>query len=45
LLLIAFLSVNAPHGHLSLALASVVQGDAVNCNNSQSFEFQNVIKD
>jgi len=32
LLLIAFLLVNAPNCHLSLVLASVVQGDAVNCN-------------
>jgi len=32
LLLVAFLLVNAPNCHLSLALASVVQGDAVNCN-------------
>jgi len=34
LLLVAFLSVNAPNCHLSLVLASVVQGDAVNCNSS-----------
>jgi len=32
LLLVAFLLVNAPNCHLSLVLASVVQGDAVNCN-------------
>jgi len=32
LLLVAFLLVNAPNCHLSLLLASVVQGDAVNCN-------------
>jgi len=32
LLLLAFLFVNAPNCHLSLVLASVVQGDAVNCN-------------
>jgi len=32
LLLVAFLLVNAPNCHLSLALASVVQGDAVHCN-------------
>jgi len=32
LLLVAFLLVNAPNHHLSLVLASVVQGDAVNCN-------------
>jgi len=31
-LLVAFLLVNAPNCHLSLVLASVVQGDAVNCN-------------
>jgi len=36
LLLVAFLLVNAPNCHLSLVLASVVQGDAVNCNISQS---------
>jgi len=35
LLLVAFLLVNAPNCHLSLVLASVVQGDAVNCNSSQ----------
>jgi len=34
LLLVAFLLVNAPNHHLSLVLASVFQGDAVNCNNS-----------
>ena len=32
MLLVAFLLVNAPNCHLSLVLASVVQGDAVNCN-------------
>jgi len=32
LLLVAFLLVNAPNCHLSLVLASVVQGDVVNCN-------------
>jgi len=32
LLLVAFLLLNAPNCHLSLVLASVVQGDAVNCN-------------
>jgi len=32
LLLVAFLLVNAPNCHLYLVLASVVQGDAVNCN-------------
>jgi len=31
-MLVAFLLVNAPNCHLSLVLASVVQGDAVNCN-------------
>ena len=31
LLLVAFLLVNALNCHLSLVLASVVQGDAVNC--------------
>jgi len=32
LLLVAFLLVNAPNCRLFLVLASVVQGDAVNCN-------------
>jgi len=32
LLLVAFLLVSALNCHLSLVLASVVQGDAVNCN-------------
>jgi len=32
LLLVAFLLVNAPNSYLSLVLASVVQGAAVNCN-------------
>jgi len=32
LLPVAFLLVNAPNCHLCLVLASVVQGDAVNCN-------------
>jgi len=32
LLLVAFLLVNAPNFHLSLVLASGIQGDAVNCN-------------
>jgi len=36
LLLVAFLLVNAPNCHLSLVLASVVQGDAVNCNTSNN---------
>jgi len=35
LLLVAFLLVNAPNCHLSLVLASVVHGDAVNCNRGQ----------
>jgi len=34
LLVVAFLLVNAPNCHLSLVLASVVQGDAVNCNST-----------
>jgi len=34
LLLVAFLLVDAPNCHLSLVLASVVQGDAVNCNST-----------
>jgi len=37
LLLVAFLLVAAPNCHLSLVLASVVQGDAVNCNNIYIF--------
>jgi len=36
LLLVAFLLVNVPNCHLSLVLASVVQGDAVNCNTIHS---------
>jgi len=32
LLMVAFLLVNAPNCHLSLVLASAVQGDAANCN-------------
>jgi len=32
LLLVVFLLVNAPNCHLSLVLASVVQGDADTCN-------------
>jgi len=35
LLLVAFLLVNAPNCHLSLVLAYVVQGDAVNCNSAE----------
>jgi len=35
LLLIAFLLVNGQNCHLSLVLASVVQGDAVNSNTLQ----------
>jgi len=37
LLLVAFLLVNAPNCHLSLVLASVVQGDEVNCNRNHWF--------
>jgi len=37
MLLVAFLLVNAPNCHLSLVLASVVQGEAVNCNISQGY--------
>jgi len=36
LLLVAFLLVNAPNCHHCLVLASVVQGDAVNCNRGPS---------
>ena len=36
MLLVAFLLVNAPNYHLSLVLASVVQGDAVNCNTTKN---------
>jgi len=36
LLLVAFLLVNDLNFHLSLVLASVVQGDAVNCNKSKN---------
>jgi len=39
LLLVAFLLVNALNCHLSLVLASVVQGDAVNCNTDHSTVF------
>jgi len=38
LLLVAFLLVNAPNCHLLLMLASVVQGDAVNCNMCSSLQ-------
>jgi len=38
LLLVAFLLVNAPNCHLSLVIALVVQGDAVNCNTSNLAE-------
>jgi len=38
LLLVAFLLVTAPNCHLSLVLASVVQGDAVNCNRRKKCE-------
>jgi len=34
LLLVAFLLINVPNCHLSLVLAPVVQGDAVNCKRS-----------
>jgi len=34
LLLVAFLLVNAPNCHLSLVLASALQGDAVDCNST-----------
>jgi len=40
LLLVAFLLVNAPNCHLSLVLASVVQGDAVNCNTGNHIKLQ-----
>ena len=36
MLLVAFLLVDAPNCHLSLVLASVVQGDAVNCNTANT---------
>jgi len=45
LLLVAFLLVNAPNCHLSLVLDSVVQGDAVNCNNSLIFDLCFAIND
>jgi len=35
-MLVAFLLFNAPNCHLSLVLASVVQGDVVNCNKWRS---------
>ena len=37
LLLVAILFVNAPNCHLSLVLAAVVQGDAVNCKTMHVF--------
>jgi len=37
LLLVAFLVVTAPNCHLSLVLVSAVQGDAVNCNNTEMY--------
>jgi len=43
LLLVAFLLVNAPNCHLSLVLASVVQGDAVNCNTKFLFKYVNSV--
>jgi len=39
LLLVAFLLVNAPKCHLSLLVASVVQGDAVNCNTTHEITY------
>ena len=33
--MVAFLLVNAPNCHISLELASVVQGNTVNCNTSR----------
>jgi len=39
LLLVAFLLVNAPNCHTSLVLASVVTGDAVNCNSIPSHKY------
>jgi len=39
LLLVAFLLVNAPNRHLSLVLASVVQGDTVNCNTNNPLQW------
>ena len=36
MLLVAFLLVRSPNCHLSLVLAAVVQGDAVNCNSDMS---------
>jgi len=42
-LLVAFLLVNAPKCDHSLVLASVVQGDAVNCNNLQWILFSLVV--
>jgi len=35
--MVAFLLVNVPNCHLSLVLASVVQGDAVNCSRTVCF--------
>jgi len=40
LLLVAFLLVNAPNCHLSLVLASVVQGDAVNCTRTIHLDYR-----
>jgi len=45
LLLVVFLLVNAPNYHISLVLASVVQGDAVNCNSGLTRQFAARIKD
>jgi len=40
MLLVAFLLVNAPNCHLSLVLASVVQGDAVNSNTTLELKLE-----
>jgi len=48
LLLVAFLLVNTSNYHHSLVLASVVQGDAVNCNRlyvcAGGVDIENLIK-
>jgi len=38
-LLVAFPLVNAPNCHLPLVIASVVQGDTVNCKTSYSYRW------
>jgi len=43
LLLVAFLSANAPNCHLSLVFASVVQDDAVNCNSCDPALLRNCV--